>query len=163
MTPTKARMQALAIRRYEPADREAVRSLHDEALHDVGAHLGNGPWDIDLDDIESAYLRNGGEFLVGILGEKVVAMGALRRDPDGRAWITRMRVAPNLQGLGIGQALLDALHRRAAELGHDTLHLDTTVGQVAARRLYERNGYRETGRGRVGPFECLYYERTGGA
>jgi len=163
VTPTKTQTQALSIRRYEPGDREAVRNLHDAALNDVGAHLGNGPWDADLDAIETVYLRDGGEFLVGLLGGEVVAMGALRRDPDGRPWITRMRVSPHLQGRGIGQTLLDRLHRRAAELGYETLHLDTTVGQVAARRLYEKYGYRETGRGQVGPFECLYYERNSGA
>jgi GNAT superfamily N-acetyltransferase len=162
VTPTKAKALAISIRRYGPADREAVRRLHDAALNDVGAHLGEGPWDADLDAIESVYLEDG-EFLVGVIGERVVAMGALRRDSDGRAWITRMRVAPDLQGRGIGQTLLDALHRRAAELGYETLHLDTTVQQSAARLLYEKNGYRETGRGTVGPFECLYYERKSGA
>ncbi len=161
MTPTKT--QTLTVRRYEPADRVAVRNLHDEALHDVGAHLGDGPWDSDLDTIESVYLQDGGEFLVGVLEGEVVAMGALRRDPDGQAWITRMRVSPHLQGRGIGQTLLDKLHRRATELGYETLYLDTTVGQTAAQRLYEKNGYRETGRGTVGPFECLYYERKSGA
>ena len=161
MTPAKTLTPTL--RRYEPADREAVRNLHDEALRDVGAHLEDGEWDSDLDAIESVYLQDGGEFLVGILEEEFVAMGALRLDSDGRAWITRMRVAPRLQNRGIGQTLLDALHGRAAELGYGTLHLDTTVGQVAARRLYEKNGYRQTGRGRVGPFECLYYERKSGA
>ncbi len=163
MTPTKTKSLSIAFRRYRPADREAVRNLHDDALRDVGAHLEDGEWDSDLDAIESVYLENGGEFLVGVLGGEVVAMGALRRDPDGRAWITRMRVSPRLQARGIGQTLLDRLHRRAAELGYETLHLDTTVGQTAAQRLYERNGYRETGRGTVGPFECLYYERTCGA
>ncbi len=163
MTPTKTQTPAIAFRRYGPADREAVRNLHDDALRDVGAHLEDGEWDSDLDAIESVYLENGGEFLVGVLGGEVVAMGALRRDHEGRAWITRMRVSPRLQARGIGQTLLDRLHRRAAELGYETLHLDTTVGQTAAQRLYERNGYRETGRGTVGPFECLYYERTCGA
>ena len=161
MTPTKTPTPTL--RRYEPADREAVRNLHDEALRDVGAHLEDGEWDGDLDAIESVYLQAGGEFLVGIVEREIVAMGALRLDSDGRAWITRMRVSPRFQGRGIGQTLLDALHRRAAELGYGTLHLDTTVGQVAAQRLYEKNGYTETGRGRVGPFECLYYERKSGA
>ena len=161
MTPTES--QTLAVRRYEPGDREAVRDLYDKALNEVGAHLGDGEWDSDLDAIESVYLRAGGEFLVGVLGDEVVAMGALRLDREGRAWITRMRVAPRLQGRGIGQRLLDGLHRRAAELGYGTLRLDTTVGQVAARRLYEKNGYRETGRGLVGPFRCLYYERKSGA
>lgn len=149
----------LTVRRYEPPDREAVRNLHDEALHDAGAHLGNGPWDEDLDDIQAVYLENGGEFLVGVREDRVVAMGALRRISEEQAGITRMRVAPALQGRGIGQALLDALHRRAAELGYATLRLDTTVQQKAARRLYEKNGYREVGRGTVGPFACLYFER----
>lgn len=161
MTP--ATTQAITLRRYEPGDREAVRNLHDEALNAVGAHLGNGPWDEDLDAIETVYLEDGGEFLIGTLEGEVVAMGALLRTSNERAQVTRMRVAPNLQGRGIGQALLDGLHGRAAELGYTSLHLDTTVQQVAARRLYEKNGYRETGRGTVGPFRCLYYERETGA
>ena len=157
MTPTDT--QTINFRRYERGDREAVRNLHDEALDEVGAHLGNGAWDRDLDDIESVYLQDDGEFLVGLLDGKIVAMGALRRTSDGRAQVTRMRVAPALQGKGIGQRLLDRLHGRAAELGYDSLHLDTTVQQVAARRLYEKNGYEVVGRGTVGPFRCLYYER----
>ena len=53
------------IRRYEPTDKRAVRRLHDDALNEVGAHLGPGTWDDDLDDIEGVYLASGGEFLVG--------------------------------------------------------------------------------------------------
>lgn len=149
----------MRIRRYEPEDREAVWRLHNEALDGVGAHLGNGPWDDDLHEVEAAYLEAGGEFLVGVLDGRVVAMGALRRISPGRAEVKRMRVEPALQGRGYGQALLDALHRRAAELGYSTLHLDTTVHQRAARRMYEGNGYRELRRGRIGPFDCVFYER----
>ena len=59
--------EPLRIRRYEPRDKRAVRRLHDDALNEVGAHLGSGPWDDDLDEIESVYLDQGGEFLVGVL------------------------------------------------------------------------------------------------
>jgi len=161
VTPTKA--QNLTVRRYEPGDREAVWKLHNDALNTVGAHLGSGDWYDDLHAIESVYLEDGGEFLVGVQDGHIVAMGALRRTAGDRAGITRMRVALGLQGRGIGQTLLDALHRRAAELGYATLHLDTTVHQTAARRLYERNGYREVGRGPIGPFECVFYEGHPGA
>lgn len=150
---------SLHIRRYEPEDRESVWRLHNEALDDVGAHLGNGPWDDDLHDIQAAYLEAGGEFLVGVLDGRVVAMGALRRISPAEAEIKRMRVEPNLQGRGHGQALLDALHRRAAQLGFSTLRLDTAVRQRAARNLYQRNGYREVRRGRIGRFDCVYYEK----
>ena len=149
----------LRVRRYEPGDREAVWRLHNEALDEVGAHLGNGAWDEDLYGIDDAYLDAGGEFLVGVLDGRVVAMGALRRLSPDEAEVKRMRVEPALQGRGHGQTLLDALHRRAEELGLSTLRLDTTVHQSAARRLYEVNGYREVRRGRVGPFDCVFYER----
>ena len=147
------------IRRYETSDKLAVRRLHDDALNEVGAHLGSGPWDEDLDEIEDVYLGSGGEFLVGILEGEVVAMGALKRLPSHAAEVKRMRVRPELQRRGYGQAMLDALHRRAAELGYSTLRLDTTVQQLAARHLYLGNGYSEVGRGSIGPFECVFYER----
>jgi GNAT superfamily N-acetyltransferase len=149
----------LHIRRYEPGDKHAVRRLHDDALNEVGAHLGSGPWDNDLEEIEGLYLESGGEFLVGILEGEVVAMGAIKRVSPDVAEVKRMRVRPALQGHGYGQAMLDALHRRAAGLGYSTLHLDTTVQQRAARRLYLKNGYREVGRGSIGPFDCIFYER----
>jgi GNAT superfamily N-acetyltransferase len=149
----------LHIRRYEPSDKRVVRRLHDDALNEVGAHLGPGTWDDDLDDIEGVYLESGGEFLVGILEREVVAIGALKRVSPNAAEVKRMRVRPGLQGRGYGQAILDALHRSAAGLGYTTLHLDTTVQQRVARRLYLKNGYREVGRGSIGPFECVFYER----
>jgi len=133
--------------------------LHDDALNGVGAHLGTGPWDDDLDDVEGVYLHSGGEFLVGILEGEVVAMGALQRVSPEAAEVKRMRVRPGLQGRGFGQFMLDALHRCARELGFSSLRLDTTVQQRVARHLYTKNGYRETGRGKVGPFDCVFYER----
>ena len=147
------------IRRYEPGDKRALRRLHDDALNEVGAHLGSGPWDDDLDAIEGVYLESGGEFLVGELEGEIVAMGAVRRISADAAEVKRMRVGPDLQGRGYGQAMLGALHRSAADLGYTTLHLDTTVQQRVARGLYLKNGYREVGRGSVGPFDCIYYER----
>ena len=155
-TPTT---EALHIRRYEPEDKRAVRRLHDDALNEVGAHLGSGPWDDDLDEIESVYLDSGGEFLVGVLDGNIVAMGALMRISPQKAELKRMRVRPGLQRRGYGQTMLDVLHRRAAELGYSTLRLDTTVQQRAAQSLYLKNGYRESGRGVIGGFDCIYYER----
>jgi len=105
------------------------------------------------------YLGSGGEFLVGILEGDVVAMGAIKRDSPDVAEVRRMRVRSDLQGRGYGQAMLDALHCRAAGLGYSTLHLDTTVQQRVARRLYLKNGYREVGRASIGPFDYIYYER----
>ncbi len=149
----------LRIRRYEAADHPDVLRLHETALREVGAYVEEEGWDEDLLDIESAYLGDG-EFLVGFYRGRLVAMGAFRRTGPDRAEIKRMRVEPGFQGRGFGQAMLSALEDRAVEQGCTTLHLDTTVRQEAARRLYVRNGYRETGRGRVWSFDCVFYEKT---
>ena len=70
-----------------------------------------------------------------------------------------MRVRPGCWRRGYGQEMLSALERRAAELGYVTLHLDTTAGQTAARRLYEKNGFREARRSPLGGFERVFYEK----
>lgn len=149
----------LYIRRYRPQDKAAVWDLHNVALHQVGAHAGNGPWDDDLHDIEGVYLKAGGDFLVGELGGTIVAMGAIRPTSQTRAEVKRMRVAPQYQRRGFGQAMLTALEEAAKRLGFETLHLDTTVKQVAAQRLYEKNGFKQVGRAELAGFECILYEK----
>ena len=150
----------LRIRRYEADDREPVWRLHDVAMRGAGIHLGEGHWYDDLHEIENVYLRKGGEFLVGTLGDEVVATGAVKKTTDDRAEIKYMRVDPEFQRRGFGQVILTALERRAAELGYETLHLDTAVRQKSARHLYERNGYREVRRGRKGAIDCVFYEKN---
>lgn len=85
----------MELRRYGVADHASVLVLHRLALQDVGADAGPGPWDDDLDAIESVYLDGLGEFLVGVAGGRIVAMGALLRRSKLVAEIKRMRVHPD--------------------------------------------------------------------
>lgn len=147
------------LRRYTPADREAVEHLHVYALHLTGAYLGRGPWDDDLYAIEETYLNNRGEFLVGEWEGTFMAMGALRRTSPERAEIKRMRVHPDYQGRGFGQIILSKLEARARTLGYTTLHLDTSILQLPARKLYEKNGYHEVGRDMYNGLEVILYEK----
>lgn len=149
----------LRIRRCRESDHDAVWEVHNLALHQAGAHVGNGPWDDDLHHIEELYLADGGEFLVGECMGRVVAMGALRRVSDGEAQVARMRVHPDYQRRGFGQAILARLEARAVELGYTTLTLETTVGQTAAKALYRKNGYVETRRTRVHGFDVLLFAK----
>ncbi|HET7478747.1 MAG TPA: GNAT family N-acetyltransferase [Rubrobacteraceae bacterium] len=149
----------LHIRRYEVGDHEDVLRLHEAGLREMGTFIEEPGFDLDLLDIEGAYLEGDGDFLIGVCDEQVVAMGGLRKTSTGRAEVKRMRVDSAFRRRGFGQKILDALHRRAAALGYTTLHLDTGVNHGAARNLYEANGYRETRRGMVGPVDCVFYER----
>ena len=148
------------LRSYNPADKKAVEYLHVHAIKQAGAYLGRGPWDDDVYAIEETYLNNQGEFLIGEWDGVFVAMGALLRTSPERAEIKRMRVHPNYQGRGLGQIILDELEARARMLGYKTLHLDTSVLQLAAQRLYEKNGFREVGRETRKDLEVILYEKS---
>lgn len=157
------------VRCYTSPDQEVVKQLHVSALQQTGAYLGRGPWDDDVYAIEEAYLKNGGEFLMGECDGLVVAMGVLKRTSPQRAEIKRMRVAPSYQGRGYAQRILNELEARARTLGYQILHLDTSVLQIPAQKLYEKNGFREVGRetyrqqiGRDAyqPLEVILYEKS---
>jgi len=135
----------MLIRQYRAADNGAVCRLHVEALQHAGTWI-SGPWDEDLNLIEAVYLNSGGEFLVGEVDDRIVAMGALRRVNTETALVKRMRVLPAYQRRGFGQMILNSLEQRAIELGYRTLELDTTEQQIAAIEFYRKNGYVETGR-----------------
>jgi GNAT superfamily N-acetyltransferase len=142
----------LELRQFRDADERAVHQLHEFAQHGLDAPA-------DLSAIPDAYLTAGGEFLVGEVGGRLVAMGALRRVSTASAEIKRMRVHPRWQGQGFGRLLLDRLEARARELGFTTLRLDTTVRQHVARGLFEDAGYKMVGTGHENGFELVYYEK----
>ena len=78
-------------------------------------------------------------------------------EPAGLAWarvdadvpaivhLYQMWVAPERRKQGVGRALLDAAVSWARTTGADTLALDVTIGNDAARTLYERAGFRPVG------------------
>lgn len=150
----------MQIRRYQGTDRKEVWTLHNLVLEGVGAHAGIGPWDDDLNHIKEAYLDNGGEFVVGLSEGRIVAMGGLMRSSKERAEIRRMRVHPDFQRRGFGRAILQRLESAASKLGYETLHLDTTVKQIAAQNLYVQSGYIEVSRTTLGGFDVILYEKN---
>lgn len=149
----------LEIRQYQVSDNEIVWDLHHRALGPTGALLKDEMFNQDLWDINNHYLNNRGEFLIGMLEGKVVCMGALRKKTDSVCEIKRMRVYPEYQRRSFGQQMLTKLEERAGLLGYTCIVLDTTNKQIAAQKLYKKNGYSETHRGAVAGLEVIYYEK----
>ncbi|HEY3759644.1 MAG TPA: GNAT family N-acetyltransferase [Solirubrobacteraceae bacterium] len=150
----------LELRSFNDGDTEAVWRLHNLALEDAGVHGGHGPWEADLDDIPTAYLDSGGDFLVGFANGALVAMGGILRRSREEAEIKRMRVHPEFQRRGFGRVLLERLERRAQALGCHVVRLDTTEQQLAARRLYQSAGYHETGKRQTARFLFIDFSKT---
>jgi ribosomal protein S18 acetylase RimI-like enzyme len=87
--------------------------------------------------VEETYIDSGGDFLVGLLDDEIVAMGAFRPPtgyltdyfddlPKTTAEVKRMRVDPGQQRRGYGQQIYDELERRAEKRGFTDLVLDTS-------------------------------------
>ena len=143
----KNSMSNFKIRRYKDVDKSKVFRLHTFALKKAAAFCKHVHWDKDFKNIEAIYLKNNGEFLVGILDNKLVAMGALKKISKDIAEIKRMRVHPKFQRRGFGQLILNRLEKKARKLGYKTLHFDTTIKQTAGQKFYQKNGYVEVKRG----------------
>ena len=151
-------METVRLRQYRPADKDAIWQLHVEGLKQTGSFVDNRKYDQDVLNIQETYLKNGGEFFVAFLNNKVVGMGGLVKMDNQTAEIMRLRVNIDYQRQGIGTLILNSLIKRAKELGYKRIVLDTTENMHAAKHLYEKYGFKEFKRGRAAHLESIFYE-----
>lgn len=145
----------MEIRRYRPRDADAVRWLNDAVLRDAGTDPADIPHPDDIEDVQSAYIDTGGEFLVATTepsdtasgetassgsDERVIGMGGLRVD-GAEGELFRMRVAIGSQREGVGTRLLAALEGAARRRGVERLSAWTAQRQAAAVSFYPAHGY----------------------
>jgi ribosomal protein S18 acetylase RimI-like enzyme len=117
----------------------------------------------DLDDPVASYRGRGGDFLVmeddgGVL----VGMGAIRRNERGQAEIKRVRIHPARRREGLARRLAQALDARAAELGFEELHLDTSIEQPEAIAFWRSIGFVQAGTERVRQRQLVYFTKPVG-
>jgi ribosomal protein S18 acetylase RimI-like enzyme len=150
----------IVIRRYKPKDIQRIHELHIQALKSVpNLIIPDGPIDGDLIDIEKEYINNGGDFLVAEFEGIIIGMGAIRRKDRSCGEIRRMRIDPQYWRKGIGQLLLTKLEEIAKEKGYTRLVLDTSIHQLSAQKLYQKNNYKEIRREIIRGIECIIYEK----
>ena len=125
------------LRRAIDADLSAIEHLQRAAYAANRAILGVEPLPLGADYTEilagmEVWLHETGGDLEGVLILEP-------RVDDLLIW--SIATAPEVQGRGIGRTLLDAAHRRATQLGLDTLRLYT--GTLLADRVawYQRHGF----------------------
>jgi putative acetyltransferase len=82
---------------------------------------------------------------VARLEGRAVAIGALRRHSAGVGEVKRMYTRPEVQGRGIGGAILAEIEALARSEGLSELVLETGDRHPAAWRVYERGGFTRSG------------------
>jgi len=132
---TRLFAREVAVSQAGPAD---ARDL--AALHAASFHRGWSEDEFDrllADRHIVAHRATAGAALAGFILSRLV-----RDDAE----ILSIAVASARQGRGLAQQLLDTNLRRLAALGARSVFLEAEEGNVPARRLYRRTGFREVGR-----------------
>lgn len=135
----------LIIRDAEAADLPAVRALLVETWHATYdgiygwqrvAEITNA-WH-SLENLQ-AQLARGEIFLVGLIGDEMVATASARLERDRAALLTRLYVLPARQGVGIGRTLLQVT---LACFPHAPVaRLEVESQNEPAITFYERMGF----------------------
>lgn len=93
------------------------------------------------------FVADGADGIVGM----AVGMQGLEDDGagppiEGLCHIGAVFVAPDRWGEGLGRELVEAVFAEARSRGYDRVQLWTNAANRRAHRLYERHGFRRTGR-----------------
>jgi [ribosomal protein S18]-alanine N-acetyltransferase len=110
------------------------------ALHGAAFHRGWSESDFEqllLDRNVVAHRATAGRNVVGFIISRLVL---------DEAEILSTAVAAHRRGKGLARQLLDLHLRRLAGLGARAVFLEVEEGNVPARRLYQRAGFRQVGR-----------------
>jgi RimJ/RimL family protein N-acetyltransferase len=145
-------MAALEIRPLAAPDAPAYRALrlrglreHPEAF--TSSYEEDAQQPLQVSEARLAATRQ--SFWGAFRGPELHGVVGLERETRAKnrhkARVVGMYVAPEAAGQGVGAALLQALLARCRAEGLESLVLTVTEGSEAARRLYERCGFRSFG------------------
>lgn len=134
------------LRKWRESDFDNAVKLNMEAEKDLGIPPESGSWESDMVGISDTFLKGGGEFLVGYIGNEMVIMGGFKLLGKGLAEVKRMRVLPKYHRKGLASWLLRILEEEMRKRGIVTALVSTLNVQDAALGLYRSSGYREVSR-----------------
>ncbi len=101
------------------------------------------PWQLSDDDVREA-IRAAVYCTVAVSGERIVGYQASTMYFDG-AHLARLAVHPDVQGTGVGGALMAEMIRRFARRGITSITVNTQLSNIRSQRLYERYGFKRNG------------------
>ncbi len=147
--PPAGTRPAVTIRRAVPGDESALRDLRIRALTDSPNDFGSTlerernrtpeDWRRWLTE-GSVYLAETGDGPIGL------AAGVPNSEDPSTAYLCAVWVQPAIRGSDAARNLISAVQGWARDTGFRELKLDVVEENGRARRAYERNGFRVTGR-----------------
>lgn len=130
------------LRAAGPGDVDAVTRLVQVAYEPYVSRIGRRPAPMDA-DYQAAV--DAGRVWVAELDGTIIGLLVLEIAAD-HALVENVAVSPDVQGRGVGSALLAFAELEADRRGLDTVRLYTNVAMTENIAYYRRRGYQETHR-----------------
>ena len=131
------------IRDWQHKDRSGAAQVISNVLAEYGLSWQPTEADLDVIEVETAYLESGGEFWVVEFQGKIVGTAAYYPITRGEqaVEIRKMYLLPEYRGQGLGRYLLQRLEQAIAKKGFKEIWIETASVLSEAVVLYEKNGY----------------------
>ena len=108
----------------------------------IDQYFGSGEIDNEIAFLPGKYTPPHGQLLYAKWNDEPAGCVAMRGLDARYCEMKRMFVYPQFHGKGIGRALAEELFQEARAMKYQYMRLDTSVGQIQARGLYERLGFK---------------------
>jgi len=141
----------MLIREATPGELPEIEHLVKSAYQEFQSFMPEGIWERWMDNISEALRAAGGLVLVAEADGEIVGAVTFFPDagqahqghwPKGAAAIRLLAVRPDRRGQGYGTRLTRACLAQARKLKIRTIFLYTGTFMTAARRLYEKLGFK---------------------
>ena len=133
---------------HTPDDLAAIVALFEKYAQSLGIDLTFQDFATELHSLPGKYAAShGGILLLARRNSSNEPLGcvALRclHAEKGYCEMKRLYVDPASRGLGLGQALAEAIIQQARKMNYKSVRLDTLPNMTAARKLYQGLGFVE--------------------
>ena len=147
----------VAIRSFRACDSPACKKLYAEAL--LGGKLAENDTGLDIDNIESAYMKTPGNHLwvAQTPDGQIVGMIGVQHHDEGTGEIRRLRVREDMRRRGIGTRLVETALKYCADHHYLKITLDTFIDRDPAIKLFEKFHFRHDRTKSVSGKELLYF------
>jgi len=140
-----------SIRDYQLDDNTRLWEILGNALAPYALYVEPEGIDLDLRDVNAAYISGGGAFRVLLDDERVIGMYGLHRESSYVVELRKMYLEPSYKGRGLGKDLLTDAIGQARASGFTAMVLETNTCLVEAVGLYRRFGFVDMHRAHLAP------------